>query len=213
MNQYVLDEGDESFEFSVRLIAQHVLREISRMFGSPGQVAIGAASQARLEQADKLRGAGSAHWWKSREAGLLGLGILAEDLEDEDYQANLPAGMCMPCVQHSSRTLLILRLGRLPRRFGGCPAAVGSAAAREGTQRTSGRVTSLPVQPVLSGRGSGLPSRLRRSGRSGTASRPVGHVRRSFGRGGSRSERGLSDGQARSVPSSEQACAMPQESR
>lgn len=78
----------------MRLVAQHVLREISRMFGSHGQVAIGAASQSLLEQGDKLREAGSPYWWKCREAGLLGLGILAEDMEDDGYQANLPAGKC-----------------------------------------------------------------------------------------------------------------------
>ena len=92
LNQYVLDEGDESFEFSVRLVAQHVLREISRMFGSRGQVAIGAASQSLMAQGDTLRQSGNPHWWKCREAGLLGLGILAEDLEDDAYQANLSQG-------------------------------------------------------------------------------------------------------------------------
>ncbi len=100
LNQYVLDEDDESYEFSVRLVAQHVLREISRMFGSRGQVAIGAASQALMEQGDQLREAGSPHWWKCREAGLLGLGILAEDREDDDYHANLPAGKS--CLVHVS---------------------------------------------------------------------------------------------------------------
>ena len=98
LNQYVLDEDDESFEFSVRLVAQHVLREISRMFGSRGQVAIGAASQSLMDQGNQLREAGSPHWWKCREAGLLGLGILAEDREDEDYHAKLPAGKC--CLVH-----------------------------------------------------------------------------------------------------------------
>jgi hypothetical protein len=99
LNQYVRDEDDESFEFSVRLVAQHVLREISRMFGSRGQAAIGAASQRLMDQGNQLREAGSPHWWKCREAGLLGLGILAEDREDEDYHANLPAGKC--CLMHA----------------------------------------------------------------------------------------------------------------
>lgn len=92
LNQYVLDEDDESYEFSVRLVAQHVLREVSRMFGSRGQVAIGVASQSLMAQGATLRAAGSPHWWKCREAGLLGLGILVEDVENEDYRADLPAG-------------------------------------------------------------------------------------------------------------------------
>ena len=92
LNQYVLDEDDESYEFSVRLVAQHVLREVSRMFGSRGQVAIGGASQSLMEQGATLRAAGSPHWWKCREAGLLGLGILVEDVENEYQRADLPAG-------------------------------------------------------------------------------------------------------------------------
>ena len=48
LNQYVLEEGDESFEFSVRLNAQHVLQEISSNFGPAAAEAISTAAHATV---------------------------------------------------------------------------------------------------------------------------------------------------------------------
>lgn len=156
-----MDEADDSFEFSVRLSAQHVLREISRMFGSPGQVAIGTASQARLEEADRLRMAGSPHWWKCREAGLLGLGVLAEDLEDDDYLESLPAGLA-DAQRHLAEQLLRSELAEPvdashPCLYSRClvAAAQGCQAgcAAQGEGDTSGSLDTCVAALEAAGRG------------------------------------------------------------
>ena len=70
LNQYVLEEGDESFEFSVRLNAQHVLQEISSNFGPAAAEAISTAAHARLEEAERLRAAAHSQWWKCLARGI-----------------------------------------------------------------------------------------------------------------------------------------------
>eukprot|EP01048_Picozoa_sp_COSAG05_P025387 COSAG05_NODE_6434_length_958_cov_5.171239_1_plen_108_part_10 len=79
LNQYVLEEGDDSYEYSIRLSSQHVLQEISRTYGEQGQSAIVAAAQQLMHEATVQRQQGSPKWWKLREAGLLALGITLED--------------------------------------------------------------------------------------------------------------------------------------
>ena len=96
LNQYVLEEGDESFEFSVRLNAQHVLQEISSNFGPAAAEAISTAAHARLEEAERLRAAAHPQWWKCREAGLLALGILAEDLQGFEEAQAIRARLILP---------------------------------------------------------------------------------------------------------------------
>ena len=96
LNQYVLEEGDESFEFSVRLNAQHVLQEISSNFGPAAAEAISTAAHARLEEAERLRAAAHSQWWKCREAGLLALGILAEDLQGFEEAQATSARLILP---------------------------------------------------------------------------------------------------------------------
>ena len=118
LNQYVLEEGDESFEFSVRLNAQHVLQEISSNFGPAAAEAISTAAHARLEEAERLRAAAHPQWWKCREAGLLALGILAEDLQGfEEAQATracliLPAAAFQQVAHSRSLSAALLEAQR-----------------------------------------------------------------------------------------------------
>lgn len=88
INQYVLEECDDSIEYSVRISAQHVLQEMSRVLGEVGQVAIFKAAQICLQSAveqQQQHGGVEGRWWKLRESGLLAIGVLIEDTESDSF--------------------------------------------------------------------------------------------------------------------------------
>ena len=136
LNQYVLEEGDESFEFSVRLNAQHVLQEISSNFGPAAAEAISTAAHARLEEAERLRAAAHSQWWKCREAGLLALGILAEDLQGFEEAQAPRACLILPAAAFQQVTHSRSLSAQHCWRHSGCSSTSCSSASSPNTRQS-----------------------------------------------------------------------------
>jgi hypothetical protein len=83
LNQYVADEDEESFEYSIRLSSRHALHEISNEYAEAGRKAVIDAAAQRMQEASALRESGAAHWWKRREGALAALTIAVGDGDDE----------------------------------------------------------------------------------------------------------------------------------
>eukprot|EP00850_Spirogloea_muscicola_P011509 SM000071S21133 [mRNA] locus=s71:549187:558314:- [translate_table: standard] len=84
-NQYVADEDNEAY--SCRVSGCLLLEELVENHGSVIVKHIIAAAFQRFQEAKALSNSGHKDWWKIREAGMLGLGTIAEALvEEKDFE-------------------------------------------------------------------------------------------------------------------------------
>ncbi|TST85775.1 Importin-9 [Bagarius yarrelli] len=91
--QFVEDEDDDTFSYSVRIAAQDLLLVVAAEFQNESAAAVAAAATKHLQEAEQTKNAGSEHWWKIHEACMLALGsvknIITENLKNGHIQFDM----------------------------------------------------------------------------------------------------------------------------
>ncbi|KAJ8386386.1 hypothetical protein AAFF_G00170910 [Aldrovandia affinis] len=72
--QFVEDEDDDTFSYTVRISAQDLLLAVAAEFQNESAAALAAAATRHLQEAEQARSTGDQHWWKVHEACMLALG-------------------------------------------------------------------------------------------------------------------------------------------
>ncbi|KAM4699585.1 importin-9 [Discoglossus pictus] len=80
--QFVEDEDDDTFSYTVRIAAQDLLLAVSSEFQSESAVALAAAATRHLQEAEQRKRQGEQHWWKIHEACMLALGSVKSVLTE-----------------------------------------------------------------------------------------------------------------------------------
>uniref|UniRef100_A0AAR2LE53 Importin N-terminal domain-containing protein n=1 Tax=Pygocentrus nattereri TaxID=42514 RepID=A0AAR2LE53_PYGNA len=91
--QFVEDEDDDTFSYSVRISAQDLLLVVAAEFQNESAAALAAAATRHLQEAEQAKNAGSEHWWKIHEACMLALGsvktIITENVKNGRVQFDM----------------------------------------------------------------------------------------------------------------------------
>ncbi|XP_036926391.1 importin-9 isoform X3 [Sturnira hondurensis] len=80
--QFVEDEDDDTFSYTVRIAAQDLLLAVATEFQNESAAALAAAATRHLQEAEQARSGGAEHWWKVHEACMLALGSVKAVLTD-----------------------------------------------------------------------------------------------------------------------------------
>ncbi|ELT91403.1 hypothetical protein CAPTEDRAFT_225381 [Capitella teleta] len=92
-DQFVEDEDDDTFSYSVRISAQDLLLSLAAEFPKESALAICAAVERHLQEAGVMKAAGNLNWWKVHEAGMLCLGsvrqLIIDSVENKKLQFNI----------------------------------------------------------------------------------------------------------------------------
>ncbi|KAI5093529.1 importin-9, partial [Silurus meridionalis] len=83
--QFVEDEDDDTFSYSVRISAQDLLLVVAAEFQNESAAALAAAATRHLQEAEQAKNAGNEHWWKIHEACMLALGSV-KTIITENYK-------------------------------------------------------------------------------------------------------------------------------
>ncbi|KAG8180187.1 hypothetical protein JTE90_017703 [Oedothorax gibbosus] len=90
-DQFVEDEDDESFAYSVRISAQDLLLLLAQEFEDETAVSLCAAVTRHIHEADKNT---NPHWWKIHESCMLALGgvkdLVVTGIRENNLQFDLP---------------------------------------------------------------------------------------------------------------------------
>ncbi|XP_030632870.1 importin-9 [Chanos chanos] len=91
--QFVEDEDDDTFSYSVRISAQDLLLAVAAEFQNESAVALAAAATRHLQEAEQAKNSGDEHWWKIHEACMLALGsvkaIITENVKNGRIQFDM----------------------------------------------------------------------------------------------------------------------------
>uniref|UniRef100_A0A8C7NT32 Importin 9 n=1 Tax=Oncorhynchus mykiss TaxID=8022 RepID=A0A8C7NT32_ONCMY len=91
--QFVEDEDDDTFSYSVRISAQDLLLAVATEFQNESAAALAAAATRHLQEAEQAKNSGNEHWWKVHEACLLALGsvktIITENVKNGRVQFDM----------------------------------------------------------------------------------------------------------------------------
>ncbi|KAG7472163.1 hypothetical protein MATL_G00105990 [Megalops atlanticus] len=91
--QFVEDEDDDTFSYTVRISAQDLLLAMAAEFQNESAVALAAAATRHLQEAEQARSSGNQHWWKIHEACMLALGsvksIITENVKSGALQFDM----------------------------------------------------------------------------------------------------------------------------
>ncbi|KAF7666677.1 hypothetical protein LDENG_00096850 [Lucifuga dentata] len=91
--QFVEDEDDDTFSYSVRISAQDLLLAVAAEFQNESAAALAAAATRHLQEAEQAKNSGNEHWWKIHEACMLALGsvktIITENLKNGRIQFDM----------------------------------------------------------------------------------------------------------------------------
>lgn len=91
--QFVEDEDDDTFSYSVRISAQDLLLAVATEFQNESAVALAAAATRHLQEAEQAKNSGNEHWWKIHEACMLALGsvktIITENVKNGRIQFDM----------------------------------------------------------------------------------------------------------------------------
>ncbi|XP_055724062.1 LOW QUALITY PROTEIN: importin-9-like [Salvelinus fontinalis] len=91
--QFVEDEDDDTFSYSVRISAQDLLLAVATEFQNESAAALAAAATRHLQEAEQAKNSGNEHWWKVHEACLLALGsvktIITENVRSGRVQFDM----------------------------------------------------------------------------------------------------------------------------
>ncbi|XP_072336821.1 importin-9 isoform X2 [Scyliorhinus torazame] len=92
-HQFVEDEDDDTFSYSVRISAQDLLLAVASDFQSESAIALAAAATKHLQEAEQAKSDGNVHWWKIHEACMLALGsvknVITESLKNGRIQFDM----------------------------------------------------------------------------------------------------------------------------
>ncbi|RUS86218.1 hypothetical protein EGW08_006013, partial [Elysia chlorotica] len=77
-DQFVEDEDDDSFSYSVRISAQDLLLSLGTEFQSVCPAALCNAVTKHLQESEDVKNAGNPHWWKIHEACMLAMGSVKD---------------------------------------------------------------------------------------------------------------------------------------
>uniref|UniRef100_T1IP27 Importin N-terminal domain-containing protein n=1 Tax=Strigamia maritima TaxID=126957 RepID=T1IP27_STRMM len=75
-DQFVEDEDDDTFSYTVRISAQDLLSCLAEEFEEETVSGLYAAVTKHLQEAEVIRAHGNVHWWKIHEACMLALGSI-----------------------------------------------------------------------------------------------------------------------------------------
>ncbi|KAM9408998.1 importin-9 isoform 2-T2 [Pholidichthys leucotaenia] len=91
--QFVEDEDDDTFSYSVRISAQDLLLAVAAEFQNESAAALAAAATRHLHEAEQAKNGGNEHWWKIHEACMLALGsvkaIITEHVKNGRIQFDM----------------------------------------------------------------------------------------------------------------------------
>ncbi|KAI1893099.1 hypothetical protein AGOR_G00140410 [Albula goreensis] len=91
--QFVEDEDDDTFSYTVRISAQDLLLAVAAEFQNESAVALAAAATRHLQEAEQAKNSGNVHWWKVHEACMLALGsvksIITENVKNGRIQFDM----------------------------------------------------------------------------------------------------------------------------
>uniref|UniRef100_H3CNL2 Importin 9 n=1 Tax=Tetraodon nigroviridis TaxID=99883 RepID=H3CNL2_TETNG len=91
--QFVEDEDDDTFSYSVRISAQDLLLAVAAEFQNESAAALAAAATRHLQEAEQAKNSGDEHWWKIHEACMLALGsvktIITENVKNHRIQFDM----------------------------------------------------------------------------------------------------------------------------
>ncbi|CAB1353367.1 unnamed protein product, partial [Coregonus sp. 'balchen'] len=91
--QFVEDEDDDTFSYSVRISAQDLLLAVATEFQNESAAALAAAATRHLQEAEQAKNSGNEHWWKIHEACMLALGsvktIITENVKNGRVQFDM----------------------------------------------------------------------------------------------------------------------------
>uniref|UniRef100_A0A667Y614 Importin 9 n=1 Tax=Myripristis murdjan TaxID=586833 RepID=A0A667Y614_9TELE len=91
--QFVEDEDDDTFSYSVRISAQDLLLAVATEFQNESAAALAAAATRHLQEAEQAKNSGNEHWWKVHEACMLALGsvktIITENVKNGRIQFDM----------------------------------------------------------------------------------------------------------------------------
>ncbi|KAJ7421519.1 Importin-9 [Pitangus sulphuratus] len=80
--QFVEDEDDDTFSYTVRIAAQDLLLAVAADFQNESATALAAAATRHLQEAEQAKNSGAEHWWKIHEACMLALGSVKSIITD-----------------------------------------------------------------------------------------------------------------------------------
>ncbi|GAB0199944.1 importin-9 [Grus japonensis] len=80
--QFVEDEDDDTFSYTVRIAAQDLLLAVAADFQNESATALAAAATRHLQEAEQAKNNGAEHWWKIHEACMLALGSVKSIITD-----------------------------------------------------------------------------------------------------------------------------------
>ncbi|CAI5777964.1 importin-9 [Podarcis raffonei] len=80
--QFVEDEDDDTFSYTVRIAAQDLLLAVATDFQNESATALAAAATRHLQEAEQAKNSGAEHWWKIHEACMLALGSVKSLITD-----------------------------------------------------------------------------------------------------------------------------------
>ncbi|XP_035237885.1 importin-9 [Anguilla anguilla] len=91
--QFVEDEDDDTFSYTVRISAQDLLLAVAAEFQNESAAALAAAATKHLQEAEQAKNSGNEHWWKIHEACMLALGsvksIITENVKSGRVQFDM----------------------------------------------------------------------------------------------------------------------------
>ncbi|KAK7915627.1 hypothetical protein WMY93_011388 [Mugilogobius chulae] len=91
--QFVEDEDDDTFSYTVRISAQDLLLAVAAEFQNESAAALAAAATKHLQEAEQAKNSGNEHWWKIHEACMLALGsvktIITENVKNGRIQFDM----------------------------------------------------------------------------------------------------------------------------
>ncbi|KAJ8370297.1 hypothetical protein SKAU_G00103250 [Synaphobranchus kaupii] len=91
--QFVEDEDDDTFSYTVRISAQDLMLAVAAEFQNESAAALAAAATRHLQEAEQAKNSGNEHWWKIHEACMLALGsvksIITENVKSGRVQFDM----------------------------------------------------------------------------------------------------------------------------
>ncbi|XP_033102932.1 importin-9-like [Anneissia japonica] len=92
-NQFVEDEDDETFSYSVRISAQDLLLQLAAEFQTDSSLGLVSAVTRHFQEAQVAKENGNGYWWKIHESCLLALGSVKSLICDKVASGKLQFDM------------------------------------------------------------------------------------------------------------------------